>query len=128
MWEYKGIDHDNDWIRHFKYIDKKMINGKWRYIYAKAKNTLGNAITTETTTKYGSAAAINDKKTEKQKKQFRNMVVSERTGIPTSSKNDDKKKNKNKKNKAKRFIDRIFPKSSNTTSRTTHINGKSYNR
>lgn len=34
MW-YKANDTTNDWLMHYKYIDKYMKNGRWQYVYSK---------------------------------------------------------------------------------------------
>lgn len=49
MWKYRQTDRNNDWLMHaggHKYVDKKMVNGKWVYTYpdeiARTSNTNGD--------------------------------------------------------------------------------------
>ena len=40
MWEYHGVEHDNDFLRHWKYTRREMKNGRWQYYYDNGKNTV----------------------------------------------------------------------------------------
>lgn len=49
MWKYNYSDDRNDWLAHaagFKYLSKKLVNGKWVYVYpedvARGSNTNGD--------------------------------------------------------------------------------------
>lgn len=132
MWEYKSVDHNNDWLMHFKYIDKKMINGKWRYIYDRAKDTLAVRTTTKrnpdgsvTTTK-GNKIFSTTSTTSKIRTQ--NVPKDQR---PSATMKDGKlyfeKKNKKRK-KGKNFISRFLSKAITTDKRTntqtTYYNGR----
>lgn len=43
MWEYHGIDHNNDFLQHWKYTRREMKNGRWQYYYDNGKNTVSHA-------------------------------------------------------------------------------------
>lgn len=132
MWEYRSVDHDNDWLMHFKYIDKKMINGKWHYIYDRAKGVLGGNTTTKrnadgsVTTNRGNKIFSTTSTTSRIKTQ--NVPKDQR---PTAIMKDGQlyleKKNKRKK-KGKNFISRFLSKAittdKHTESKTTDYNGR----
>ena len=43
MWEYHGVDHNNDFLQHWKYTRREMKNGRWQYYYDNGKNTVPHA-------------------------------------------------------------------------------------
>lgn len=43
MWEYHGVDHNNDFLQHWKYTRREMKNGRWQYYYDNGKNTVLHA-------------------------------------------------------------------------------------
>ncbi len=132
MWEYRGTDHNNDWLIHWKYIDKKMVNGKWRYVYDKAKDALQVKTTTTrnadgsvTTTKgnkiFSTSSTTSKVKTKDVPKNQRSAAVLVNGQLYVEKKN--KKKNKGK-NFISRFLSKAITTEKHTTSTTTHINGK----
>ena len=44
MWEYKGADHNNDWLQHYKYVKRERIGDKWRYWYTDAKERVSTGV------------------------------------------------------------------------------------
>lgn len=131
MWEYKGTDHNNDWLMHWKYIDKKMVNGKWRYVYDKAKGALQVKTTTTrnpdgsvTTTKgnkiFSTSSTTSRIKTKDVPKDQRPSATI-KNGQLYLEKNKKKKKGKNFLSK---FLSKAITTEKHTESTTTHYNGK----
>lgn len=136
MWEYKSVDHNNDWLMHFKYIDKKMINGKWHYIYDRAKGALRSSTTTTrnsdgsvTTTKgnkiFSTTSTTAPIKTKNVPKNQRPTAVMKDGKLYVEKKNKKKKKGKNFISK---FLSKAITTEKHTQTTTTHYNGKPTNK
>lgn len=132
MWEYKSVDHNNDWLMHFKYIDKKMINGKWHYIYDRAKDTLSVRTTTKrnpdgsvTTTKgnkiFSTTSTTSKIKTQNVPKDQRPHAAYKDGQLYFEKKN---KRGKRGKNFISRFLSKAITTDKQTNTKTTHYNGR----
>nr|DAO38695.1 MAG TPA: hypothetical protein [Caudoviricetes sp.] len=131
MWEYKSVDHNNDWLMHFKYIDKKMINGKWHYIYDRAKGALSGGTTTKrnsdgsvTTTKgnkiFSTTSTTSRIKTQNVPKDQRPSATFKDGQLYL----EKKKKKKKGKNFISRFLSKAITTDKQTNTKTTHYNGQ----
>lgn len=111
MWQYNYSysDPNNDFLMHYKYIDKKMVNGKWRYTYPSDKNTVKGAISDmQKTAKRKYKKAVFERKVEKGKKKVQQFIKSAKKEVK-SIKRDVKfryetYKIKKKVNKGKKWL------------------------
>lgn len=133
MWEYHGIDHNNDFLQHWKYTRRETKNGRWQYYYDNGKNTVPyNQVKAQQNNNAGYRRAQTHGKTARDSRNNTLITIGKKTAGEQIKSGINRKVNqakltaRNYANKGKRFLEKIVGPT--TTTKTTGVdkNGNAY--
>ena len=123
MWEYHGVDHNNDFLQHWKYTRREMKNGRWQYYYDNGKNTVPHAqVKAQQNNNAGYRRAQTHSKVSKQTRNNIAVTNSKRTAGEEIKSGINRKIN-NLKLKGRNFYNKYFGPTKTTTTTTKNRDG-----
>lgn len=113
MW-YNGNDTTNDWLMHYKYVNKYMKNGKWQYVYDTGKNTVSHDVIKTDQSNNAGAKRAQRHGTVSQQSRVNNAVTNSKKSAGEQIKSGVARKANNAKmttkyyaNKGKKFLAKV---------------------